>query len=70
MERRELGEISVVIYLPAMQKNLVGFHHFTWSDRQVVVVRSDTLFPQSSRAHVAALVGLLCVLDADALLRA
>lgn len=42
----------------------------TWSDSQDVVVRSDAPLPQPPRAHVAALVGLTCVADCDALLQA
>lgn len=45
-------------------------HHFTWSYCQVVVMWSDILFPESSCAHIAAFVGLLCVVDDDALLQA
>lgn len=46
------------------------YQHRTWSDSQDVVVRSDTPIPQAPRAHVAALVGLACVVDCDALLQA
>ena len=43
---------------------------FTWFHCQEIVLWSDSLFPQSPCAHIAALIGLLCVVDGDALLQA
>lgn len=45
-------------------------HNFTWFHYQCVVMRSDVLFPESSCAHIATFIGLLRVLDDDALLQA
>lgn len=50
--------------------HIMYWHHFTWSYCQVVVMWSDILFPESACAHIAAFVGLLCVVDDDALLQA
>lgn len=50
--------------------HIMHLQHFTWSHCQVVVMRSDSLFPESSCAHIATFVGLLCVVDDDALLQA